>query len=152
MYLSQDPIGLNGGISLYSYVYDTNSWVDPFGWELVRVYHYTSNKGYKGIMGTGTIKINDPSARGVGAISKPAGVYVTIISPDQIQSSRSRGQMGLTKDKSTHFISFEVDDSKLHRIDPQDSSKRLRITEDVNLREDNGKLKSDVKHGKVTCK
>jgi RHS repeat-associated protein len=31
MYLSQYPIGLNGGIHLYSYVYDTNGWVDELG-------------------------------------------------------------------------------------------------------------------------
>lgn len=30
-YISQDPIGLKGGISLYSYVWDTNSVVDPAG-------------------------------------------------------------------------------------------------------------------------
>ena len=30
-YLSQDPIGLHGGIALYAYVHDTNSWVDPGG-------------------------------------------------------------------------------------------------------------------------
>ena len=31
MYISQDPTLLNGGISLYSYVNDTNNWVDIFG-------------------------------------------------------------------------------------------------------------------------
>ncbi|WP_212893100.1 RHS repeat domain-containing protein, partial [Capnocytophaga canimorsus] len=30
-YISQDPIGLAGGLSLYSYVFDSNSWVDVFG-------------------------------------------------------------------------------------------------------------------------
>jgi RHS repeat-associated protein len=31
MYISQDPIRLNGGINLYSYVHDANGWVDVFG-------------------------------------------------------------------------------------------------------------------------
>jgi RHS repeat-associated protein len=30
-YISQDPIGLNGGTALYGYVHDTNTWVDVFG-------------------------------------------------------------------------------------------------------------------------
>ncbi|WP_255611254.1 RHS repeat-associated core domain-containing protein, partial [Rahnella sp. GSA61A] len=30
-YLSQDPIGLNGGLSLYSYVKNSNSIIDSFG-------------------------------------------------------------------------------------------------------------------------
>ena len=31
MYLSQDPIRLNGGANLYAYIHDPNSWVDVFG-------------------------------------------------------------------------------------------------------------------------
>lgn len=31
MYISQDPIGLQGGMQLYGYVHDTNSWIDPLG-------------------------------------------------------------------------------------------------------------------------
>jgi uncharacterized protein RhaS with RHS repeats len=31
MYVSQDPIGLEGGIALYGYVLDTNGGVDVFG-------------------------------------------------------------------------------------------------------------------------
>ncbi|MTG99043.1 MULTISPECIES: hypothetical protein [Myroides] len=31
MYVSQDPIGLMGGMALYGYVHDVNGWLDPFG-------------------------------------------------------------------------------------------------------------------------
>ena len=31
IYISQDPIRLKGGVSLYGYVHDTNAWVDIFG-------------------------------------------------------------------------------------------------------------------------
>ena len=31
VYISQDPIGLEGGLALYGYVKDSNSWVDVFG-------------------------------------------------------------------------------------------------------------------------
>ncbi len=31
MYISQDPISILGGLNLYSYVFDTNGWVDIFG-------------------------------------------------------------------------------------------------------------------------
>jgi len=31
MYISRDPIRLNGGITLYSFVYNTNGWIDEFG-------------------------------------------------------------------------------------------------------------------------
>jgi len=30
-YISQDPIGLDGGLELYNYVHDANAWVDVFG-------------------------------------------------------------------------------------------------------------------------
>ncbi|WP_192814943.1 RHS repeat-associated core domain-containing protein, partial [Treponema pedis] len=30
-YISQDPIGLVGGLNLYSYVHNSNSWIDPLG-------------------------------------------------------------------------------------------------------------------------
>jgi RHS family protein len=30
-YISEDPIGLAGGIKLYGYVEDSLSWIDPFG-------------------------------------------------------------------------------------------------------------------------
>ena len=31
-YISQDPIGLLGGMAFYGYVHDSNGWIDVFGW------------------------------------------------------------------------------------------------------------------------
>jgi uncharacterized protein RhaS with RHS repeats len=42
MYLSQDPIGLNGGMQLYGYVRNPNYWVDIFG--LTGTYMFTDGK------------------------------------------------------------------------------------------------------------
>ena len=30
-YICQDPIDLQGGMQLYAYIHDSNSWIDPFG-------------------------------------------------------------------------------------------------------------------------
>ena len=103
------PDRAGGGINLYQYGPNPLSWIDPPGLDVIRVYHYTSKDGYNGIMGSGTIKTKDPGARGKGSVKgKPQGVYVTTLSPEKLKSSGSRGKMGLTKEKSTHFISFEL--------------------------------------------
>nr|WP_217443027.1 RHS repeat-associated core domain-containing protein [Burkholderia diffusa] len=147
-FVSQDPVGLVGGINLYRFAPNAFEWIDPFGRENIRVYHYTHNDGYNGIIGSGVINASDPGKRGKGSIAgKPKGVYVTTLSPDELNASNVRGQMGLTQEKSTHFITFEIDKEKVKRIDPQDSVKRLYIGEDVRLRDDKNKLRSDVKHG-----
>lgn len=31
MYISQDPISIAGGLNVYAYIHDTNSWIDPLG-------------------------------------------------------------------------------------------------------------------------
>ena len=49
-YISHDPIGLAGNNpTLYWYVSDTNMWVDILGLDVIRLRHYTSNKGLQGI-------------------------------------------------------------------------------------------------------
>ena len=92
-YISQDPIRLSGNNpNLYAYVEDSNWWVDRFGLDEVKVYHYTDKKGYNGISGTGIIKASDPSKREKGAIEgKEKAVYVTKIPPKRLQESGKNG-------------------------------------------------------------
>ena len=148
-----DPIGLLGGFNLYQYAPNALTWIDPFGLEVVTVYHYTDKKGYNGIMGTGVIQASNPGKRANGAIKgKPTAVYVTTYAPHELKTLGDRGQMGLTNAKSTHYISFEIDSSELHFVDKQNRKLRLYIKGDVKLRDKNNKLRGDVKHGEVCPK
>ncbi|MGE9549586.1 RHS repeat-associated core domain-containing protein, partial [Snodgrassella sp. CS2] len=148
-----DPIGLLGGFNLYQYAYNALEWLDPLGLKITRVYHYTSKNGYNAIMGSGVIKTRNPGTRGKGSIQgKSEAVYVTTLSPDELNASGLRGKMGLTKEKSTHFISFEIDNAKVKRVDRQNGFLRLYVEENISLRSGNNKLRGDIKHGPSNCK
>ena len=56
-YICQAPIGLAGNNpTRYGYVSDTNMWVDILGLDIIRLRHYTINKGLQGIEESMTIK------------------------------------------------------------------------------------------------
>ena len=56
-YICQAPIGLAGNNpTRYGYVSDTNMWVDILGLDIIRLRHYTSNKGLQGIEESMTFK------------------------------------------------------------------------------------------------
>ena len=60
-YLTPDPIGLDGGFNLYSYVHDPLSWMDPWGW----------NKNSNGTVGDWVLyEVSEPTT---GKIAK-AGI------------------------------------------------------------------------------
>ncbi|MBS0026929.1 DUF6531 domain-containing protein [Chitinophaga sp. 22321] len=111
MYLSQDPIGLEGdNQTLYAYVSDTNALVDVFGLKIITVYHYTSKKGYNAIASQKP-HIFKTSTPGKG---NPKGVYVTTKSPEQLaKTTNGYKKLGLTGEKSSHFFEFKVDDAKI---------------------------------------
>ena len=78
-YISQDPIRLAGGNpTLYGYVADCNTQFDIFGWAIIRLRHYTSNKGFKGIKETLRITASDQNAVfAVKAKGKPLSMVDT---------------------------------------------------------------------------
>jgi uncharacterized protein RhaS with RHS repeats len=141
MYISQDPIKLNGNNpTLYAYVKDTNNWVDELGLEEITIYHYTDKKGYNAIRGTGVIEVRDPSRRGKGAYNNPPGVYVSTLPPEQM-ASQNLGKIGLTNDKTKYVATFTVDDSLLK--DASKNGSKLYLEEDVNLRENVGTIEKN---------
>ncbi|KES11179.1 hypothetical protein SASC598O11_007620 [Snodgrassella alvi SCGC AB-598-O11] len=57
----------------------------------------------------------------------------------------------MTKVKSAHYFLFEIDRSKLDLIDRQNDFLRLYTKGDVKLRDENNKLRIDVKRGQIFC-
>ena len=57
-----DPIGLLGGFNLYQYAPNPLGWIDPWGLDVIRLRHYTSNKGLAGIKESMKIFAGDQNA------------------------------------------------------------------------------------------
>ncbi|KVK85723.1 hypothetical protein WS90_00550 [Burkholderia cepacia] len=55
-FITQDPIGLNGGVSLYQYASNSLTWIDPLG--LMVLYRSMSLDEYGGLMKSGRWNIN----------------------------------------------------------------------------------------------
>ena len=136
-FVSQDPIGLQGGMNLFEYAPNTTSWIDPLGLNkktsqnkssqtnknqndgcntpsLVEVYHYTDEKGYKGISSQRPyhFKASKPDS-----VHK-RGVYVTPMSPSQIlhKPGGFKSYLGITKAKSEYYFKFKVEKCKLKKL------------------------------------
>jgi uncharacterized protein RhaS with RHS repeats len=103
MYLSQDPIGLNGGAALYAYVQDPNGWIDPFGLNAI------NDKGALGEYNAGISKIKNTSTtisssssrydyRVPDAINKSGTVII------EVKNTKKQGYTRQIKDDVTHVI------------------------------------------------
>ena len=137
-FISQDPIGLMGGINLFEYAPNTTRWIDPLGLNkktkqnkssqtnknqndgcntpsLVDVYHYTDEKAYKAIISQRPnylFKASQPDS------VHAKGVYVTPMSPSQIlhKPGGFKSYLGITKEKSQYYFKFKVEKCKLKKI------------------------------------
>ncbi|WP_197273151.1 RHS repeat-associated core domain-containing protein [Neisseria sp. 74A18] len=137
-FISQDPIGLLGGINLFEYAPNTTRWIDPLGLNkkprktkssqknnnqntncntpsLVDVYHYTDENSYKAIV--------SQRPNYIFKASKPdsvhaTGVYVTPMSPSKIlhKPGGFKSYLGITKEKSEYYFKFKVEKCKLKNI------------------------------------
>ena len=130
MFVSRDPIELEGGLNIFSYAPNPIMWIDPFGLakkkkvrkktttsesteqencqspEKVVVYHFTDLKGYNAIRSQSPylFKASSPEK------GHPKGVYVTEWSPERIlhKPGGFKSYLGITNEKSEYFFKFKV--------------------------------------------
>ncbi|OEK08202.1 hypothetical protein A8C32_01690 [Flavivirga aquatica] len=129
-YISQDPIGLAGGMpNMYAYVHDSNSWIDPLGLtgfeptmdlgiapEGTKLYHYTNKAGMEGIINSGeiwpSIKALNPKDARLGNGHYLSDIVPGTKTPSQLASSFIRVP---NKYRFTHFIEIDVSGLRIHQ-------------------------------------
>ncbi|WP_062058241.1 RHS repeat-associated core domain-containing protein [Aquimarina longa] len=107
-YISQDPIGLEGGMpNMYAYVHDSTTWVDPFGltgigaWGEKVAANYLSKQGHQ-ILGS----VQNASGHGFDLVTKSANGDINIIEVKTSQSKwRSKSNMSRWTNNNIRKIS-----------------------------------------------
>ena len=124
----QDPIGLNGGLNLYQYAPNPLSWIDPFGLSVLRLRHYTSNKGLEGIKESMTIKPSDQNA-----------VFATKAKGNPLSMADAADKFKIKQNHARNYIDFDID------------SDRVELRKN-NLGVEEYKIKGEVKLNEKTTK
>lgn len=100
-YLSLDPIGLLGNNpTLYGYVNNPNLQFDLLGWDVIRLRHYTSRKGFEGIQKEMMIKAGDQNA-----------VFATKAKGKPLSMSDAAEKFKIKENHARDYIDFNIDDS-----------------------------------------
>jgi RHS repeat-associated protein len=142
MYLSQDPIGLKGGIHLYGYVENINSWVDALGLSVsigqVGTYGDLFDMSDVG----DDLEIHHIPQDKLGHLPRRDGIAIVVSKEEhaKIRTYKSKGKATAILDKDRAFKDVLKDDLvDLREIggDKYDKS----IEKIIESYEDNGKLK-----------
>ncbi|TWP28951.1 hypothetical protein ETU09_03700, partial [Apibacter muscae] len=130
-YISKDPIGLAGNNpNSYAYVYDSNTEVDLLGLDIIRLRHYTSNKGLEGIKESMTIKAGDQNA-----------VFATKAKGKPLSMADARDKFKITNMSHTrNYIDFDIDDSRVEFRKNNLGVEEYKIKGDVDLKDSNAKF------------
>ena len=103
-------------------------WVDPLG--LIRLRHYTSNKGLAGIQKDKKIIAYDQNK-----------VFTEKAKGKPLSASDAADKYGIAKKDARNFVEFDIDDSRVEKIDnPITQATEYVVEGDIDLDE-----KSNVK-------
>jgi RHS repeat-associated protein len=117
-FISEDPIGLEGGLNLYQFAANADSWIDPWGWapSTTTVYHYTSPEAYRAITsGSENGNLVFKGGKTNGKHPEKSGVWVSTLSPDDLRKEPNafKKKLGLTNDKTMYHFKMDVPTNQL---------------------------------------
>jgi len=122
-FTTPDPIGLAGGLNLYQYAPNPIGWVDPWGWACVRVRHYTSRKGIKGIEESGYIKASDKNK-----------VYLELASKKPLSPTDVRNKYQIADNKGRDYVETDAPEEVLKWVrNPRYHRLELTVEGDLKL-------------------
>jgi RHS repeat-associated protein len=123
-FTTPDPIGLAGGLNLYQYAPNPVGWVDPWGWNCLRVRHYTNRKGLKGIEQSGVIKANDNNR-----------VYLEPARKKPLSQADAEAKYQIAEGRGRDFIETDVPETQLEWIrNPRYHIQELTVKGDLQLK------------------
>ncbi|EMI3929786.1 AAA family ATPase [Salmonella enterica subsp. enterica serovar Typhimurium] len=107
-FVSQDPIGLRGGLNLYQYAPNSLTWIDPLGLDVIRLRHYTSNQGFAAIKESMKILAGDQNAVfAVRAKGKPLSMADAA---DKFKIKQNHARNYIDFDMDTNRVEFRKND------------------------------------------
>ncbi|CAA0149419.1 RHS repeat-associated core domain-containing protein [Tenacibaculum maritimum] len=123
-YISKDPIGLESReANFYSYVGDSNGWVDVFGLDTIKLRHYTSNKGLAGMKEDMVIKAYDQNT-----------VFAEKAKGKPLSAADVSKKYGISKSSARNYVEFDVDADRVSvKKNPYTKAVEYKVKGDVQL-------------------
>ncbi len=110
-------------LTLYEYVSEPNTWFDIFGWSIICLRHYTSNKGFKGIKETLRITASDQNA-----------VFTVKAKRKPLSMADAAEKFKISSPNHTrNYIDFDIDDSRVEFRKNNLGVEEYKIKGDVEL-------------------
>ncbi|HIE4549272.1 TPA: HYD1 signature containing ADP-ribosyltransferase family protein [Proteus mirabilis] len=109
-------------ICLYAYAPNPLIRVDPWGLDVVRLRHYTSNQGFKGIQESGVIKASDQNA-----------VFATKAKGKPLSMADAADKFKIKQNHGRNYIDFDIDESRVEFRKNDLGVEEYKIKGDVHL-------------------
>ncbi|EHJ8148453.1 RHS domain-containing protein, partial [Salmonella enterica subsp. enterica serovar Uganda] len=123
-FVSQDPIGLRGGLNLYQYAPNSLTWIDPLGLDVIRLRHYTSNQGFAAIKESMKILAGDQNA-----------VFAVRAKGKPLSMADAADKFKIKQNHARNYIDFDIDTNRVEFRKNDLGVEEYKIKGDIELDE-----------------